>query len=104
MTPTHNTVTGYELWILNGDAEGKVDMETELQLAANVSAFSVPENTWSRMGVGQVKLGPLKGTATVSVASSCDKKFSISALKATTPLGRLFMKAPRCLVFPGPLT
>nr|WNT71157.1 MAG: hypothetical protein [Sotepeofons virus] len=87
--PTHNTVYGYELWILNGEREAKVDVDGEVMLAADVVAYPVPENTWSRLGVGQVKLGPLKDMTTVTVTSSCDRKYSVATLKATAPMGRV---------------
>lgn len=89
ITPTHNCQFGYELWIVQGDLEAKVDVETEIILAADVSAFAVPESTWTRLRVPQVKLGPIKQTSTVSITSSCDNKYSVSTLTATKPLGRV---------------
>lgn len=89
VTPTHNTVRGYELWILNGDREAKVDLDTEVVLAADVSAFAVSENTWSRLGVSQVKLGPLKETATVTLTSVCDYKYSVATVRVSSPMGRI---------------
>lgn len=101
VTPTHNTIMGCELWVLNGDKEARVDVDTEIQLAADVSAFSVPENVWSRLQVGQVKLGPLKALATVTVTSACDQKYSISSLKASQPMGRVVYEGSTMPGFSG---
>lgn len=89
ITPTHNCQFGYELYMINGDKEAKVDVDTELILAADVSAFRVPEMVWARLGVPQVKLGPIKNMATVAITSSCDHKYSVASLQVSKPLGRV---------------
>lgn len=93
ITPTHNGYSGYDMYLLaevNGSSvELKVDPQTEVVVAADVSAFLVPEAAWSRLGVTTAKLTPLNREATVTVTSSCDKKFSVGTLKSTTPFGRV---------------
>lgn len=88
ITPTHNCHSGYEMWMVNGTLEAKVDVESEISIAADVSAFAVPASTWSRLQIPTVKLGPLRDVATVTVTSSCDLKHSVASLKATQPMGR----------------
>lgn len=89
ITPTHNTYHGYECWILHDSKEAKVDTETAIDLAADVTAFSVAESTWTRLGVAKVRLAPLRDSATVSVTSSCDRKYSVATLTAASPMGRV---------------
>lgn len=89
ITPTHNCQHGYNLWIVANGAEAKVDVNTELILAADVSAFAVPEPTWTQLKVKQTKLGPIKNLSTVTITSSCDNKYSVASLQTAEPLGRV---------------
>lgn len=89
MTPTHNTLYGYELWIMNDGEAEQVDTKTELSIAPDISAFAVPELVWSRLRVKMAKLGPLRKSTSAVIVSGCDRKYSIATLQPTSPLGRV---------------
>lgn len=97
VTPTHNGISGCKLFILGNsptnNAAEEIDVRGELFLAADVSAFPVPESVWAKLGVSQAKLGPLGNEATVTVTSCCDKKYSVGTLQPVKPLGRVNYKS-----------
>lgn len=83
VTATHNTLAGKDLYILTDKGTAKVDTSTEMVLAADLSAFKVSRPTWSNLGVSIAKLGPMGSAPTVSIVSSCDKRYSVGTLRCS---------------------
>lgn len=90
VTPTHNTHSGCELWLL-GDNGGeiKVDTSTEVQVCPDVVAYRVSEPHWATLRTAAIKMAPVRKHSTVAVTSSCDNKYSVAALSPTAPMGRV---------------
>lgn len=97
ITPTHNCHFGRKLVIFpDGRFEQRVELDpdSEISLAADVSAFPVPEQTWARLAVARAKMGPVATAVTVTVTSSCDKTYTVGSLKPNqTAIGRIFYDA-----------
>lgn len=86
--PTHITFHGKDLYIYHKDREYQVTSEA-LFLAADVSAYHVPEKVWTDLGIKMARLGPLSKTgSTVTVTSSVNGKYSIGGLRCGDLIGR----------------
>lgn len=88
ITPAHNAIHGRPLFAMAKDCQVEI-LGDGLNLAADVVAFPLSEQQWSRMGITRAKLAPLGAPRTVSVISSCDLKYSVGRLTAITPMGRV---------------
>lgn len=89
ITPTHNVIAGHELYMVTERERIRVDTAQELFLAADVSAFPMPEASWALAGVSRIKMAPLASEKTVTITSGCDQTYSIGRLRSTHPLGRV---------------
>lgn len=89
ITPTHNCQNGYDLFIVAESGNYKVDTDTEIHLAADASAFAVPERIWGQAGVKKARLGPLATRHSVTVTSGCDYKFSVGTVEPAQVIGRV---------------
>lgn len=102
ITPTHNGQHGCDLYALRGDKAMKIDLDSEMLLAADVSAFFMPVSSWSNLGVKCAKLGPLAKVANVTATSSCDHKYSVGHLRPMTDvMGRIAYDASTMPGFSG---
>lgn len=92
--PAHNGHSAYDLYMVKGPKEYKVDLDTGLSLAADVVAFPIPDKVWCDLGVAQAKLTPIPSMGmTVTVSSSCSDKYSVGTCRVTQPLGRVVYTA-----------
>lgn len=106
VTPTHNGHAGYEMYMLketpNGQRVVKVRTEDELYIATDVSAFAVPEQDWSKLGVPKATTIPLPRATSVTVVSSCDGKYSVGKVQPSDCLiGRCVYTASTVPGFSG---
>lgn len=89
ITPTHNVMSGHDLYMITERDRIRIDTANELMLAADVSAFPVPETSWALAGIARIKMAPLAAEKTVTVTSGCDQTYTIGRLRSTQPLGRV---------------
>lgn len=82
------------MYVVKGNTALPLDMAGEVILAADVSAIPMLEAQWSRLGVPMAKLGPVAGPATITVTSSCDKRYSVGILRPSQEImGRTLYEA-----------
>lgn len=89
VTPTHNVMSGMELYMITERERIRIDTAQEVMLAADVSAFPVPEASWALAGVSRIKMAPLASEKTVTITSGCDQTYTIGRLRSTQPMGRV---------------
>lgn len=102
ITPTHNGHVGYDMYIVKDGRVARVETRDELYIAADASAFFVPESTWTDLRVRQVRMGPLNQSATVKIVSSCDAKYTIGEIRPVPDMiGRVVYNASTVPGFSG---
>lgn len=89
VTPTHNVMSGLDLYMITDRDRVRIDTANELVLAADVSAFPVPEASWALAGVSRIKMAPVSSEKTVTITSGCDQTYTIGRLRSTQPMGRV---------------
>lgn len=87
VTAMHNGFQGTDL-VAMGAIDYVVRSEAII-LAPDLVAYELPEDVWARLGISQSRLAPLARSATVTVTSSCDMKYSVGELKPSRVLGRV---------------
>lgn len=105
VTATHNCHFGRKILLfVDGKLDQRIELpaDTEVSLAADVSAFPVPETTWARLGVSRARLAPMAQGTTVTITSSCDRKYSVGTLSSNqSAMGRCFYAASTMPGFSG---
>lgn len=99
--PAHNTHNEHGLYIVYGGSKVYKVTSPQIELAADLIAFPIPDVAWSQMGVSRARLSPLAKTATVQVTASTDAKYSIGSLTVVEPMGRVTYAASTLPGFSG---
>nr|UGO57176.1 MAG: hypothetical protein 1 [Riboviria sp.] len=99
--PAHNTHNEQGLYIVYGGSKVYKVTTPQVELAADLIAFHIPDTVWSQMGVSRARLSPMAKTATVQVTASTNAQYSIGSLKIVEPMGRVAYVASTMPGFSG---
>lgn len=104
ITPAHTLAHDHDFFMIGISAGVTVAVKIEgprIDMAADVIAISVTEDVWARLGVARVKMVPLNQKASVTITSSCARKYTIGALTPGRTLGRANYNASTLPGFSG---
>lgn len=85
VTPAHNCTTDTVLLREKG-FEYELDTTKPLYLCADMFAYKLGTNIWSKLGVKMAQMAPLSHKTTVTVVSSCDRKYTISSVERNSDM------------------